>query len=200
MTQRVESSVVIEAPVRQVYDYWKTLENLPNFMSNVEEITATGSGRTYWRIKGPLGVKVEFEADTTRNQENEEISWSTVGGDVESSGQVKFHDLGDERSRIEVTMDYGDMPGGRAGEIVSRFVANPQVLMDQDLQNFKEIMEGRATPEEIRQRPSAANLQSGLAAALTSTAGLLSIILVLLFVLLSRRRRQPRKSRIVIEF
>ena len=86
MAQRVESSVVIAAPVQQVYDYWKTLENLPGFMSNVEDITATGSGRTYWRIKGPLGVKVEFEADTTRNEENEEISWSTVGGDVESSG------------------------------------------------------------------------------------------------------------------
>ena len=72
--------------------------------------------------------------------------------------------------------------------------------MDQDLQNFKEIMEGSATPEEIQQRPSAANLQSGLAAALTSTAGLLSIILILLLVLLSRGRRRPRKSRIVIEF
>lgn len=200
MAQRVESSVVVEAPVQQVYGYWQTLENLPNFMSNVEDITATGPGRTHWTIKGPFGAQVEFDAETTQDTENEEISWSTIGGDVESSGQVKFHDLGDERSRIEVSMDYGDMPGGQAGEVVSRFVANPQIMMDQDLQNFKEIMEGRATPEEIQQRPSAANLQSGLVAVLTSTAGLFSIIFILLFVLLFRSRRRPRKSRIVIEF
>ena len=200
MAQRVESSVVIEAPVQQIYDYWKTLENLPQFMSNVDDITATGSGKTHWTIKGPLGAQVEFDAETTRNEANEEISWSTTGGDVESSGQVRFIGLGDERSRLEVTMDYGEMPGGRVGEVVSRFVTNPQVMMDQDLQNFKEIMEGRATPEEIQQRPSLANLQSGVAAALTSTAGLLSVILILLLVLLSRGRRRPRKSRIVIEF
>ncbi len=43
MAQRVESSVVVEAPVSRVYDYWKNLENLPNFMTNIEEVRATGS-------------------------------------------------------------------------------------------------------------------------------------------------------------
>ncbi len=36
--QRVEGSIEIEAPVETVYDYWKTLENLPQFMVNVEEV------------------------------------------------------------------------------------------------------------------------------------------------------------------
>ena len=37
MPQRVESSVEVGAPVQEVYDYWKTLENLPQFMKNIEE-------------------------------------------------------------------------------------------------------------------------------------------------------------------
>ena len=38
MPQRVEGSIEIEAPVETVYDYWKTLENLPQFMANLEEV------------------------------------------------------------------------------------------------------------------------------------------------------------------
>jgi serine/threonine protein phosphatase PrpC len=39
------------------------------------------------------------------------------------------------------------MGGAKAGEIASRLVANPKIMMQQDLQNFKEIIEGKATPE-----------------------------------------------------
>ena len=53
MPQRVEGSIEVEAPVETVYDYWETLENLPQFMSNVEEVTFTGSDTTHWRVKGP---------------------------------------------------------------------------------------------------------------------------------------------------
>ena len=38
MPQRVEGSIEIEAPVETVYDYWETLENLPQFMASLEEV------------------------------------------------------------------------------------------------------------------------------------------------------------------
>ena len=38
MPQRVEGSIEIEASVETVYDYWETLENLLQFMANVEEV------------------------------------------------------------------------------------------------------------------------------------------------------------------
>jgi hypothetical protein len=73
--------------------------------------------------------------------------------------------------------------------------------MDQDLQYFKEIVEGRATPEEVQQRTSIASAQSGVVAFLTSGTGLLVLGGTLLLLLLLRRgRRSSRKSRIVFEF
>ena len=203
MPQRVESSVVVEAPVSQVFNYWRTLENLPNFMSNIEEVRSVGNGRTHWRVKGPLGAKLEFDAETTQEQENQAIGWNSVDGNVETSGQVRFQELGENRTRVEVTMNYADPPGGKLGEVGSRLVANPQVMVDQDLQNFKEIIEGRATPEEIQQRPSAATAQSGAVAFLTSGTGL-AVVGGLALLLLLRRRRgggsRGKKSRIVFEF
>lgn len=200
MAQQVQSSVVVQAPVEKVYDYWKTLENLPRFMSNIEEVTPTGNGSTHWRVKGPLGTKVEFDAETTRNEPNEVIAWNTTEGDVQTSGEVRFEQLGDERTRVEVSMNYGDMPGGAIGEAAAKVVSNPQVMLDQDLRNFKEIMEGTVTPEEVQQRIAAADAQSGLLAFLTSGAGLAVVGGGLLLFLLLRRGRRGKKSRIIFEF
>ena len=201
MPQRVESSVVVEAPVSRVYDYWRNLENLPNFMTNIEEVRATGPGMTHWRDKGPLGTKMEFDAQTTQEEENRALGWNSVDGNVETSGQVRFQELGSERTRVEVTMNYADPPGGRIGEVGSKIVANPQVMVDQDLYNFKEIIEGRATPEEIQQRPAAVNAQSGVLAFLTSGAGLALVGgLVLLLLIRRRGRRSSKKNRIIFEF
>ena len=204
MPQRVESSVVVEAPVSQVFDYWRTLENLPNFMSNIEEVRSVGNRQTHWRVKGPLGAKLEFDAQTTQEQENQVIAWESLDGNIQTSGEVRFQELGPNRTRVEVSMNYADPPGGRLGEVGSRLVANPQVMVDQDLQNFKDIMEGRATPEEIQQRPAAATAQSGLVAFLTSGAGLAVVGGLALLLILRRRRRggssRNKKSRIIFEF
>jgi uncharacterized membrane protein len=202
MPQRVEGSIEVEAPVQQVYEYWKTLENLPQFMTNVEEVRSTGPGTTHWRVKGPLGTSLEFDARTTQNEPNEAIGWNTDDGEVQTSGQVRFRQVTDNRTRIEVQMNYWDAPGGKAGEVASRIVANPKVMVQQDLQNFKEIIEGTATPEEIQQRPAVATAQSSLVAFLTSGTGLLVLGGGLVLWLLLRRRggSGKRRSRIVFEF
>jgi uncharacterized membrane protein len=200
MPQRVEASIEVEVPVGEVYDYWQTLENLPQFMTNVEEVRSTGPDTTHWRVKGPLGTSLEFDAKTTQDQENESIGWNTENGEVQTSGQVRFREVTPSRTRVEVQMNYWDAPGGRAGEVASRIVANPQVMVQQDLQNFKEIIEGTATPEEIQQRPAAATAQSSLVAFLTSGTGLVFVGGVALLWLLRRRRRSRKKSRIVFEF
>jgi len=193
--------VVVEAPVSRVYEYWRDLENLSNFMSNVEDVRSTGPGITHWVVKGPLGAKVEFDAQTTQDEENRAIGWNSVDGNVQNSGQVRFEELGPERTRVEVTMNYANPPGGKIGEVGSRIVSNPQVMVDQDLYNFKEIIEGRDTPEEIQQRPAAASAQSGLAAFLSSGVGLALVGgLVLLLLLRRRSRRSSKRARIIFEF
>jgi uncharacterized membrane protein len=202
MPQRVESSVMIDAPVARAYDYWRNLENLPNFMTNIEEVRVLGPDRTHWRVKGPLGAKMEYDAQITQDEENRAIGWNSVDGDVQTSGQVRFQELGPERTRIEVTMNYSDPPGGKLGEVGSKLVANPQAMMDQDLLYFKEIMEGRATPEEIQQRTSVASAQSGVVAFLTSGTSLLVLggTFLLLLLLRSRGGRSGRGRRIILEF
>jgi uncharacterized membrane protein len=202
MPQRVEGSIEIEASVETVYGYWETLENLPNFMANVEEVRPTGPDTTHWRVKGPFGRTLEWDAQTTQREENSAIGWNTSEGEVGTSGQVRFREVGQDRTRVEVQMNYADPPGGTVGEVASMAVANPKLQLEQDLRNLKEILEGNATPEEIQQRPAATTVQSSLVAFLTSGAGLLLLGAgILLFFLLRRRGGgSRRKGRIVLEF
>ena len=203
MAQQVEGSIEAQAPVQTVYEYWRNLENLPNFMSNIEEVRSTGPDTTHWVVKGPLGYRMEFDARTTQDEPNSAIGWNTVDGDVQTSGQVRFQELGPDRTRIDVTMNYADPPGGKVGEAASKAVANPKLMMEQDLRNFRDIIEGNATPEEVQQRPSAASAQSGAVAFLTSGAGLLAVGGLLLLWLLVRRggsSGSSGKSRIIFEF
>lgn len=204
MAEPITGSIEVEAPVAKVYEYWRNLENLPSFMKNIEEVRATGPDTTHWVVKGPLGYRAEFDARTTQDEPNSAIGWNTVNGDLQTSGQVRFQEVTPNRTKIEVQMKYADPPAGKLGEAASRLTSGPKAIMEQDLKNFKDIMEGKATPEEVQQRPAAADVHSGAVATLTSVPGLVAIGGVVLLWLLLRRgggsSRSKGKSRIIFEF
>src|SRR5215208_5522278 len=96
MAQRVEGAIEIEVPVETVYGYWETLENLPNFMANVQEVTPTGPDTTRWRVKDPLGRTLEWEAQTTQKEHNSVEQHPRRGGDLRrgallGGGQSRAH-------------------------------------------------------------------------------------------------------------
>jgi uncharacterized membrane protein len=141
MAQRVQESIEVQAPLQDVFTYWSNLENFPQIMSNIEEVRVAGD-TSHWRVKGPLGKTVEFNARTTEMSPERGIAWnSTNDNDVETSGQVRFEEVAEGRTRIDVTMNYADPPGGRVGEVVADAISNPEREMREDLENFARQVE-----------------------------------------------------------
>ncbi|MGI8860724.1 MAG: SRPBCC family protein [Rubrobacteraceae bacterium] len=141
MAQRVHESVEVQAPLQDVFTYWSNFENFPKFMSNIEDVRMTGQDTSHWQVKGPLGKSVEFDAKTTELDPSRGIGWNSVDGDVMTSGEVRFEELLPDRTRIEVTMNYADPPGGKVGEIVANVLSDPEKSTREDLQNFAGIAE-----------------------------------------------------------
>jgi uncharacterized membrane protein len=113
MPRRVAGSMEIEAAVGIVYGYWQALENLPNFMANVEEVIPRGPDITRWRVKGPFGRTLEWEARTTLKEPNNTIGWTTnAGADVNNAGVVRFREAAPGVTLVEVVLDYADPTGG----------------------------------------------------------------------------------------
>src|SRR5215207_11705930 len=141
MAQRVNESIEVDAPVDDVFRYWSNFENFPTFMSNVEVVRMAAQDTSHWRVKGPLGKSVEFEARTTEMDPNRGIGWNTMEGEVLTSGEVRFEEIQPDRTRVEVTMNYADPPGGKVGEAAAEVLQNPEREMREDLQNFAKIVE-----------------------------------------------------------
>jgi uncharacterized membrane protein len=139
MAQRVHETVEVQAPLEDVFRYWSNFENFPNFMQNVEEVRMSDKDTSHWTVKGPLGKSVEFDARTTEMDPNRGIGWNTNGGEVMRRGALR--EVSPGRTRIEVTMNYADPPGGKVGEVVAEAISNPERTVREDLQNFSRIVE-----------------------------------------------------------
>ena len=141
MAQSVHESIEVQAPLRDVFVYWSNFQNFPRIMRNVEEVRATGQDTSRWRVKGPLGKTVEYDARTIEMSPTRGIAWESVEGEVENSGQVRFEEVGVDRTRIEVTMNYADPPGGKVGEVVADAISDPERDIREDLENFASRVE-----------------------------------------------------------
>jgi uncharacterized membrane protein len=141
MPQRVHESIEVQAPLEDVFSYWSNFENFSNFMQNVEEVRMTGQDTSHWKVKGPLGKSVEFDARTTEMDPSRGIGWNTVEGEVMTSGEARFEGVSPGRTRIDVTMNYADPPGGKVGEVAANVLSNPERMLREDLENFARIVE-----------------------------------------------------------
>jgi uncharacterized membrane protein len=142
--QRIEKSIRVNAPASKVYELWRNFENFPQFMENVEEVrTLDASGkRSHWKLKGPMGTSAEFDAELTQDEPNRALGWNSTTGSMETTGAVTFNELADN-TEVHVVMQWGDPPAGAVGEAASRMLQNPGKMLEEDLQRFKDIAEGR---------------------------------------------------------
>nr|MBA3951284.1 SRPBCC family protein [Rubrobacter sp.] len=105
------------------------------------EVRMTGQDTSHWKVKGPLGKSVQFDAKTTEMDPGRGIGWNTIEGDVMTSGEARFEEVAPGRTRIDVTMNYSDPPGGAVGEAVANVLSSPERNLKEDLQNFAKIVE-----------------------------------------------------------
>lgn len=142
--QRAEQSIRVNASADQVYRFWRNFENFPQFMEHVESVqpVAGGDRVSHWKLKGPLGKSVEFDAEITQDQPGKAIGWNSRGGEMGTSGAVTFNELGNE-TEVHVIMQWYDPPGGALGEAISRLFQDPEEMLKDDLMRFKDIVEGR---------------------------------------------------------
>jgi uncharacterized membrane protein len=144
----VEKTIDVDAPVEQVFAYWRNLSNLPMWMSHVREVRPVGDNRWHWVVDGPAGIPVEWDSELLNVEENREMTWHTVGdSDVGSVGRIRFQSQGGG-TRIHVQMRYLP-PGGVIGHAVAKFFgADPKTEMDDDLVRMKGAIETGKPPQD----------------------------------------------------
>jgi uncharacterized membrane protein len=144
----IQKTINVNAPVEKVFDTLTHYENFPQFMSNVREVRVREDGSSHWRVAGPAGQFVEWDAVTTQLVPNEVMAWKTTpDSSIEHAGSIHF-EAADGGTRLHVKMSYNP-PGGALGHaVISFFGADPKSELDADLLRMKTFLETGKTPRD----------------------------------------------------
>jgi len=146
--EQFESTIEVNASPNLCYQKWRRFEEFPHFMQNVQVVSRVAENCWHWEVSGPLGHRCEWDAEMDGDEPNTMISWHSLSGsEIDISGIVYFMDLGDERTQVTCQIQY-EPPAGALGELVAHLFSNPEQMVAQDLQHFKELMEGTNVPLE----------------------------------------------------
>ena len=135
----------VDVTAAQAYAWWRGLTNLPQIMPDVESVEplAGSTDVTHWKVHGPLGKSIEWDAKIVEDVPATRIAWATIdssGLDVKNSGVVRFDDHGGTTG-VEVSLAY-DPPAGVLGDAVAKLFADPQKKVEAALDAFKKTIEG----------------------------------------------------------
>lgn len=140
---RIQHAITIERPAQELYDFWRDFTNLPQIMDHLESVEVFAGNRSHWKVKGPAGSTVEWDAEIIEDRPGELISWRSLeGADVDNVGTVRFIPMaGDRGTVVKIDLAY-DPPAGRVGAAVARlFRRGPEQEIRSDLRPFKQLME-----------------------------------------------------------
>ena len=137
---KIEHSIDIGVPVREAYDQWTQFESFPEFMEGVESVKQTDDTHLHW-IATIAGKRQEWDAEINEQTPDQRIAWTSITGDA-NAGSVDFHRLGEESTRVTLTMDVE--PSGLV-EKVGTALGVPSGQVKGDLDRFRDFMERRGS-------------------------------------------------------
>lgn len=139
----IRTSIIIDRPVDQVYNFWRRLENLPKFMSHLDSVTPIDELTSAWKAKGPAGVgSISWKAEILMDEKGRMLSWHSLpGSTIDNAGKVVFHEKGNNKTELDITISY-HAPMGVAGEAAARFI-NPlfRKIVESDVAQLKSYLE-----------------------------------------------------------
>jgi uncharacterized membrane protein len=139
----VRRAITVASTPDAAYRFWRDLGNLPKFMERLESLEVLASGRSRWRLRGPKGLALTWEAEIVEDRGSEIIRWQSVEGwDVANRGAVRFRPApGGQGTEIAVELEYVP-PAGELGRLAS-FLSNKalEVQLERDLRRLKQLLE-----------------------------------------------------------
>lgn len=144
----IKQVAVIERPARELYDYWRDVENAPRFMTDVQAVTKTGENRSHWVSGGPFGKTFEWDSEVFQDDPGRMFAWKTLpGADVPHAGMIKFEpNTGGRGTTVTVEINY-EPPAGMLGVAVAKMIGqDPDAMTKENLRQFKQLMETGEIP------------------------------------------------------
>jgi uncharacterized membrane protein len=145
---KVVKTCTIRKPARELYAFWRSLENLTAVIKHPVRITRISETESHWSVTGPGGHQVDWDAVIINDEPDRLLAWrSQPGADVANAGTVRFQSApGDEGTEVKVQLEY-DPPGGKLAALLAKVTGEePAQQVSEMLRRFKALMEAGEIP------------------------------------------------------
>jgi len=191
----VESMVIIERPVEEVFGFVVDLTNIPSMDPSVESVEKTSEGPieagTTFRMRQktpPLGKVREASVHYTAVETNKKIEFEAMVEPISPTASLTFEQA---NGGTRVTFRGEPNPVGPFKVLSPLISRQGQRMWDKRLAGLKstlETAEGYQQPQEEDQQPEDARSGKGL------RGGFLMVVALILVIYLYRRRSGARRS------
>ena len=133
------TSTIVRAPVHRAYTLFTQFGDFPKYMQFVREVTYLDERHTHWVVH--VWRDFEWVAVHRNWVPDQQIEWRSVSG-LKNDGCIKFHELGPNRTMIDVYISYTP-PSGPLGSLVDTFSMSEAVtaILRQELHHFARMVE-----------------------------------------------------------
>jgi uncharacterized membrane protein len=137
-----EASVIINRSSDECYQYWRNVEQAPQFMAYIRSVRVTGDRHSHWVAVGPGNVRIEWDAEIVDDEPGRKISWRALpGSGVSASGTVAFEAAPANRGTIVTAQMEFDGPASALIPVARLIGKHPEQIAYKNLRRFKQLME-----------------------------------------------------------
>jgi uncharacterized membrane protein len=133
------ASVVVNAPLHQVYSMFTHFNDFPKFMSFVKEVTYYDDQRSHWVAE--IAGRHEWDAVNENWVPDRQIGWRSING-VENFGKVTFQPTNTNQTQVDVYVNYNP-PAGVLGDVAESLGVGGRFdqALQNDLNNFARMVD-----------------------------------------------------------
>lgn len=144
----IKTNLIVSKPRKEVYDFWRKLENLPKIMEHLENVTTLDEKISEWEAKIPGGIgTIKWKSEIIEDIPNELISWQSLpNSTIVNVGSVRFLDARESETEVQVDITYRaplGIPGKRIAKMLNPVFAD---ILRGDIRNFRRIIETGEVP------------------------------------------------------
>ena len=140
--KQIVEEIEVGVPVSTAYNQWTQFEEFPLFMDGVDDVRQLDDTRLHW-VASIGGSRAEWDAKIVEQVPDQRISWTSESGQ-HTRGEVSFEPVGDDRSRIRLTLTY--TPEG-INQALGSAVGIDARRVRGDLDRFKGLIESRGVED-----------------------------------------------------
>jgi uncharacterized membrane protein len=143
----IVKTILVQAPVADVFDQFTRYESFPKVMRRVREAKHVDGTRWHWKFEGPAGIPFEWDGVVTQLVPPQYVAWeSSNAASVRNRGDARFESMQDGGTRVTIHLRYEPPLGDVGHSIAKLFGADPKHELDEDMVRFKSLLErGKAT-------------------------------------------------------